>query len=201
MKIWHMLWWTLSLFAVLTCFKPDPASAYIVSPPTTLGSMVKVSTQVIVVKVEKVDRDKNVIVWRKVREIKGKWPSDLVTHRLGVETKDKKIVEARDRIMKWAEEGKTTIIFAHSHNNWAHTYIDQQWYCGTSPDWKWWNMSHGEPVLLKVYSGKADELVAAIEAIAAGKEVVVPCLAEGKAQRMKASLKLLDYNLKRDLVE
>jgi len=26
-------------------------------------------------------------------------------------------------------------------------------------DWKWWNMSHGEPVLLKVYSGKADELV------------------------------------------
>ena len=92
-----------------------------------------------------------------------------------------------------ADEGKTTIIFAHSHNNWAHTYIDQQWYCGTSPDWKWWNMAHGEPVLLKVYNGKAAELVTAIEAIAAGKEIVVPCVAEGKAQPMKASLKLLDY--------
>ena len=79
MKTGLMLWWILSLVAVLTCFKPDPAAAYIVSPPTTLGSMVKISTQVIVVKVEKVDRDKNVIVWRKVREIKGKWPSDRKT--------------------------------------------------------------------------------------------------------------------------
>lgn len=79
-KLWCLL---LFLAATWACGKSDLASAYIVSPPMTLGSMVKQSTPVIVVKVEKVDRDNNVIVWRKLREIKGKWPSDLITHHAG----------------------------------------------------------------------------------------------------------------------
>jgi hypothetical protein len=71
-------------------------------------------------------------------------------------------------------------------------------------------MSHPEPVLLKVYSGKAEELVTAVEAVADGKEVVIPCmvgehkelqLRQGKIEYMRASLKLLDYNLNRDRVE
>jgi hypothetical protein len=87
---------------------------------------------------------------------------------------------------------------------------DRQWYCGTSPDWKWWNMSHPEPALLKVYSGKTEELITAIAAIMDGKEVVVPCmignntdlqLRRGKIEYRKASLQLLDHNLNRDRVE
>ena len=62
-----------------------------------------------------------------------------------------------------------------------------------------------------MYSGKADRLADAATAILAGKEVVVPGLMDGKPDellkrrtkvlRLRASLKLLDYNLKRDFVD
>jgi hypothetical protein len=108
-----MCFWVCAVFLLgLPYSLPlDPAAAYIVTPPMTLGKMVAQSTQIIVVKVEKVDQDKNVIVWKKIREIKGKWPSDLITHRLGVETRDKPLTDARQYVMAWAKEGKTTILF------------------------------------------------------------------------------------------
>src|SRR5438132_4723337 len=69
-------------------------------------------------------------------------------------------------------------------------------------------MSHGEPFLLRSYCGKPEKLAAAVTAIVAGKEVVVSCMVDGnkddlhlrraKIQRLRASLKLLDYNPKRD---
>ena len=203
MRFWHTVGCLTNflLIGLWTCFAPDNAIAYIASPPTTLGSMFKESTHVIIVKVEILDRDKNVIIWRKLRDVKGKWPSDLVKQNIGGETPDKEVTAARKYIMKWAEIGKTTVMFAQGSNKWGRTYIDQQWYCGPSADWQWWSMSHGEPLLRKVYTGKADDLVTAIEAIAARKEVIVPCMVEGKIRQMRASLKLLDFNPKRDAVE
>jgi hypothetical protein len=71
-------------------------------------------------------------------------------------------------------------------------------------------MSHAEPILLRGFSGKPEKLVAAATAILTGQEVVVPCMVDGNAQdlanrrgklqRLRASLKLLDYNPKRDFV-
>jgi hypothetical protein len=61
-----------------------------------------------------------------------------------------------------------------------------------------------------MYSGKTARLADAVTAIVAGKEVVVPCMVDGNLanlqkrlaprQRLRASLKLLDYNPKRDFV-
>ena len=71
-------------------------------------------------------------------------------------------------------------------------------------------MSHGEPFLLRSFAGKPEKLAAAVTAMLAGQEVVVPCMVDGnknalhmrqaKIQRLKASLKLQDYNPKRDFV-
>jgi hypothetical protein len=72
-------------------------------------------------------------------------------------------------------------------------------------------MSHGEPFLLRTFAaGSPEKLMAAVKEIMAGKEVVVPCMVDGnkddlhlrkaKIQRLKASLKLGDYNQKRDFV-
>ena len=71
-------------------------------------------------------------------------------------------------------------------------------------------MSHAEPFLLRTYYGGAGRLAAAVEQMLAGKEVVVPAMVDGpkeqfhlrtgKVHRIRASLKLIDYNPKRDFV-
>src|SRR5262245_27473458 len=62
---------------------PAPASAYIGGPPQTLGMMCSWSTHTVLVRVEQVIRDKNVIVFRKVRDLKGKWPAEVIKHVIG----------------------------------------------------------------------------------------------------------------------
>src|SRR5207244_5695292 len=67
-----------------------------------------------------------------------------------------------------------------------------------------------EPFLLRSFAGNVDKLAAAVADIVAGKEVVVSCMVDGnkddlhlrraRIQRLRASLKLLDYNPKRDFV-
>jgi hypothetical protein len=181
---------------------PSPAPAYIGGPPATLGMMCNWSTHVISVKVERVDKEKNVIIFRKMADFKGKWPADVIRQAIPPGMPE------RQRIFEWAESGKTTLMFALESYKWSHTYIDSLWYASNTADWQWWNVSHGEPILLRTFSGKPDRLVASASAIVASKEVIVPCLTDGtpeelrlkktKVQRMKASLKLLDYNPRRD---
>ncbi|MCS7270669.1 MAG: VCBS repeat-containing protein, partial [Gemmataceae bacterium] len=89
------------------------------------------------------------------------------------------------------------------------TYFGVSWY-QAYPQGDWWGMSHGEPYLLRSYAGKVEKLPAILDEILAGKEVIVPCMVDGdkealhkktaRIQRMRASLKLLDYNPKRDFV-
>jgi hypothetical protein len=181
---------------------PSRAPAYIGGPPATLGMMCNWSTHVISVKVERVDKEKNVIIFRKMADFKGKWPADVIRQAIPPGLAE------RQRIFEWAESGKTTLMFALESYRWSHTYIDSLWYASNTADWQWWNVSHGEPILLRTFSGKPDRLVASASAIVANKEVIVPCLTDGtpeelrlkktKVQRMKASLKLLDYNPRRD---
>src|SRR5260370_32441490 len=71
-------------------------------------------------------------------------------------------------------------------------------------------MSQGEPFLLRSFSGQVDKLAAAVTDIVAGKEVVVSCMVDGnkddlhlrraRIHRLRASLKLQDWNPKRDFV-
>jgi hypothetical protein len=180
-----------------------PASAY-VEAPHSLGQVITLSTNVMVLRVEKVDRQKNLIIYRKVRDLKGTHPTDVVKHNIGQNG-----YNAREwqYAMEWAEVGKTAVFF---HNGGAsETCIGGYWYqCYNQGEW--WGMSHGEPFLLRTFCGNVDKLAGAVTEILDGKEVVVPCMVDGnkddlhlrraKIQRLRCSLKLGNYDAKRDFV-
>jgi hypothetical protein len=188
--------------ALAACVTPY-AFAYI-EAPHSLGQVINLSTNVLVLRVEKVDREKNLIVFRKARDIKGTHPGDVVRHNIGRQGYNPREWQW---VMEWAEPGKTAVMF---HNGGAaEVCTGNYWYqLGAGGDW--WTMTHGEPGLLRTFYGNADKLAAACAEIVAGREAVVPSMVDGnrddlhlrraKVQRLRASLKLGDYNVKRDFV-
>jgi hypothetical protein len=200
-RLWCCLAAVATAFA-LTWALPF-AQAY-VEAPMSLGSIISQSTNVVLVEVEKVDKKNNVIFYKKKADLKGKHPTDVIVHNIG--QGGLRPTEWK-QAMDWAEPGKTAVFF---HNgNASETCIGTWWYQCYGGGAQW-NHSHGEPFLLRSYAGAIDKLAAAVTAINAGQEVVVPCMVNGnledlhnrraKIQRVKASLKLLDYNPKRDFV-
>ena len=176
------------------------AHAYI-EAPFSLGKLINDSTNVVVLRVEKVDREKNLIVYSKVTDLKGKHPGDTIKHNIGRGGFNPREWQ---NIMAWAEIGQTAVFF---HNGGAgEMCIKDYWYQCYAGDW--WAMSHGEPYLLRSYCGKPEKLIPAVNALLAGQEAIVPCMVDGdknalqlrtaRVQRMKASLKIQDYDPKRD---
>jgi hypothetical protein len=191
------------LCGVLLVAAPGAGRAY-VEAPHSLGLVCQLSTNIMVLRVEKVDKEKNLILYRKVRDIKGKHPTDVIKHNIG-----RGGFHPREWqfTMQWAEVGKTAVFF---HNGGAsETCIGTYWYQAYAGG-EWWGMSHGEPYLLRSFAGNVEKLAAAADQIVAGKEVVVPCMVDGnkddlhlrraRIHRLRASLKLLDWNPKRDFV-
>jgi hypothetical protein len=96
------------------------------------------------------------------------------------------------------------------HNGGASETCIGNWWYQAYGGGDWWSHSHGEPFLLRSYAGSIEKLAHLIAEMHAGKEVVVTCMIDGnkedlhnrraKIQRIKASLKLQDYNPKRDFV-
>ena len=181
---------------------PTAARAY-VEAPHSMGMICNLSTNIVLMQVEKVDKEKNLIIYRKVKDLKGVHPTDLIKHNIGRGGYNPREWQY---IMEWAEVGKTAVFFHNGGE--SETCIGNYWYqTGNGGDW--WNLTHGEPFLLRSYCGNADKLAGLVTEMLAGKEVVVPCmvdgnkeelhLRQGKMQRMRASLKL-DYNEKRDFV-
>src|SRR5579871_3635051 len=177
------------------------AFAYI-EAPQSLGSVCQQSTNIMVCVVEKVDREKNLIIYRKVEDLKGKHPTDIIRHNIGRGGYNPREWQYS---MEWAEVGKIAIFF---HNGGAgEMCLGNYWY-QIYPGGDWWNMSHGEPFLLRSFAGKAEKLIPIVKDIVAGKDTIAPCMVDGnkddlhmkraKIQRLKVSLKLLDYNPQRD---
>lgn len=194
---------TVAACAALVVTSPRSARAY-VEVPISLADVVKQSTNVVQMQVAKVDRDKNLIIYTKIADVKGKHPATEIKHNIG---RGGLRPGEWEEIMKWAEVGKTAIFF---HNGGAsETFIGVTWY-QAYPQGEWWGMSHGEPFLLRSYAGKTDKLPGYVADIEAGKEVIVPCMVDGdkeaihkktaRIQRLKTSLKFIDYNPKRDFV-
>ncbi len=185
--------------AVLT----PPGHAY-VEAPMSLGSVIAQSSHVVLMRVESVDREKNLIIYRKVRDLKNKHPQEVIKHNIG---RGGLRPNEWKPPMDWAEPGKLAVFF---HNGGASETCIGTWWYQSSAGGEWWNHVHGEPFLLRSFAGNPEKLAAIVTAIVAGKEVIVPCMVDGnkddlhsrraKIQRVKASLKLLDYNPKRDFV-
>jgi hypothetical protein len=196
---------TVGLITVVLAVLSIPsADAYIDVPPQSLGRMCQWSTHIIQVQIEEVDQAKGIVVWRRLKDYKGKWPGgDLIRQ---------KVTAAGEQgyILQWAQVGRTSVIFALESYRWCHTYIDKFWYCSNTGDWNNWTVARLEPNVLRTYSGSTDKLQSAVSAILADSEVIIPCMTEenpqallqrkARVQLMRASLKRLDYNIKRDFV-
>ncbi len=193
---------TAALALVLMLFAA-PARAYI-EAPYSLGRIIAESSNILVVQVDKVNKENNLILFKKVRDIKGQHPGDVIRHNIA-----KAGFHPREwqTVMAWAEPGKLALFFYNGGA--SETCIDTYWYqCyGAGADW---GMSHGEPFLLRSYAGKVEKLAMAVEEILANREVIVPAMVDGdknllhvrqaKVQRLRASLKLADYNPARDFL-
>lgn len=188
-----------ALIAFLLLCSPSPGY---IEAPHTLGLVVRDSSHIVLMQVTRVDKDKGIIVFRKVEDLKGKHPRDEIKHNIG-----KRGFHPREwqYVMSWAKEGNLALFF---HNGGAsETCIGKYWY-QCYPEGEWWAMSHAEPFLLRTFAGRAENLAESVKAILQNKDVVVTALQDGnkndlhlrkgKLIRMKASLKRLDWNQKRD---
>lgn len=188
------------------------ASQAYVEVPYSLGQVVNESTNIVLVEVVKVvkENDKNLIVYKKLKDLKGQHAGEQIKHNIG-----KNGFHAREwqNVMAWAAEGKKAVFFHNTGG--SETCIGTYWY-QTYPqgDWKskdtWWGMSHAEPFLLRTFAGNPEKLADAVTKMLKNEEVVVPCMQDGnkdllhqrkaKLQLMKASLKRGNYDAKRDFV-
>jgi hypothetical protein len=191
----------LSLIVLLAA---APATWAYVEAPYSLGQVCRESTTIVLVEVTKVNKEKNLILFKKLQDLKGQHPQQEIKHNIG-----QRGYQPREwqNIMKWAEVGQKAVFF---HNGSAsETCIGTYWY-QCYPEGEWWGLAHAEPFLLRTYFGDAEKLAAAITRMQEGKEVIVPCLADGKKeelherkgklQRLKASLARGNYDAKRDFV-
>ncbi len=192
---------TLLLASLL--FGAAPSWAYI-EAPHSLGKCVNTATNIVLIEVTKVNNEKNLIIFKKVADLKGKHNGDEIKHNIG-----KKGFHEREwkNIMAWAAVGKKAVFMYN--NEGSETCIDKYWYQAYK-EGEWWGMSHAEPFLLRTYFGDPEKLAVAITKMLKNEEVEVPCLADGnkeqmhlrkgKVQLMKASLKKNDYDPKKDFV-
>ena len=190
--------------ALLVCLlAAAPGRAYI-EAPHTLGKCVNDSSNVVLLELTRVNKEKNLLVFKKVADIKGTHPTNEVKHNIGQRGFHPREWQA---VMAWAEVGKRAVMFYQGAA--SETCIGTYWY-QCYQEGEWWGMSHAEPYMLRTYYGDAQKLADACVRVAKGEEAVVTCLADGskeqlhqrkgKVQRMKASLKKQDYDPKRDFV-
>jgi hypothetical protein len=180
-----------------------PALAYI-EVPHSFGQVVGQSTNIVLMRVEAVDKEKNLIIYRKVRDVKGVHPQEVIKHNIG---RNGLRPNEWKPTMDWAEPGKIAVFFYNGGA--SETCIGNWWYQAYAGG-EWWNHVHGEPFLLRSYCGPPEKLPALVTAVMENKEVIVPCMVDGnkedlhnrtaKIQRLKASLKLQTFDQKRDFV-
>ncbi|MGA2500057.1 MAG: VCBS repeat-containing protein [Tepidisphaeraceae bacterium] len=184
-------------------FWPRESIAY-VEAPYSVGRIILESTNIVLVKVEKIDNERNLIIYRKVKDLKGVHPTELIKHNIG-----KAGFQPREwqYSMAAVAPGKFALFF---HNgSAAETCVENYWY-QTYAGGEWWNMSHGEPYLMRSFYGKPEKLADLVTQMLAGKEVVTVGMVDGdknaiqirqaRLQRMKASMKIQDYDPKRDFL-
>jgi HEAT repeat protein len=148
---------------------PTPGRAFLDFSPT-LGRVIRDAPQIVVLEVDKVSRDKQVIVFKKIANLKGNDAADEVKHKL---TDGFHPRQART-ILDWAEPGQIAICFRT--DNIALTCIGRSWYQCSPSGPSGWIMNTGRADLCYAYSGSADRLRDHVTAMLNGREVVITAL-------------------------
>jgi len=202
----------LLTIAVLMRLGMDPcAHAYIDAyRPETLGAVCDRANTITVFKVEKFNKEKGVILYRKVKDLKGTSPRDSFREVL-TSAHDP---QEREHYLNWVTEGKLAVMFRHEDRQ--AIAIGEQWTVNDGappkdPTELWTIGTRTEPWFLKNFCGASEDLAKAVEDLLAGKEVTVPAMLGdrdkelrrmmGKRVTFRAGLKRLDVNYERDLVQ
>ena len=157
-------------------FSGSPASGYIHYPPVTLQNLCKISHQIRLLKIEKVNREKGVIFFEVAQSLKGeKSRFNAFKHVIRTDA------DGAEAILDWAQEGKTAIMFwfegaVMSGDVIASGYVFIDGYC-YSVDYynegKYWLMLRLEPNMSICYHGSVEQLRSTVTDILDGKEVKV----------------------------
>lgn len=168
-----------SAAAVVTMIATN-AVGYIHFPPMTLAKMCQISHHIRLLKVEKFDKDKRVVVFGCEKILKdGK--SKIASFKLLVRPK----ATGTKPILDWLKEGKRAVMFSIEGQagkdmrgimrGLAYVFIDD--YCFSADynaDGKFWLLLRGEPELSACYHGSVERLREAVKDTLAGKKVKVP---------------------------
>jgi HEAT repeat protein len=166
--------------AVALCAAAGPAPGYIDRPPT-LGRLVQYdATHVAVLRVEAVSKDKRLVVYRKVADLKGKYPAERVRQRVARRIADPPHPEENPRprdaksVLDAARPGEVAVFFHDAERKFCATCVGGAWYVGWAGADGWWGVNEFEERgLAWAYAGPAGKLRDHVRAMLAGKEVVV----------------------------
>ena len=158
------------LLLFVLCAVPARSEAYMAAMPT-LGKIIKDSSDIAVLEVDKMSREKQVIIFKKVADLKGKGVPDVVKHKLtdGFHPRQSRT------ILDWAEPGAIAVCFQQGEHN-AVICIGGYWYQCAAAEAPWWTMTTGRLELSYAYRGSTGKLREHVTAMLAGKEVVITAL-------------------------
>jgi len=160
----------LSLSVLLGTFGTStPAQAFIDFSPT-LGKVISQSDHIVVLEVDKVNREKKVIVFKRVAELKGQGGPEIVKHHIN----DGFHARQSRTILDWAEPGEIAVCLQSGGQ--SLTYIGGYWYHSAALEAPWWTMTIGRRDMAYAYFGSVAKLRDHVAAIVAGREVVVTAL-------------------------
>jgi hypothetical protein len=115
---------------------PSLSPAYIDAPPT-LGRLVRFdATNIVVMQVEKVSKEKQAIIYKKLTDLKGKYPADRIKQHVTQRIADVPGPADNPRprggksILDWAEPGKLAIFFRDGNRKASATCVGKAWYFG-----------------------------------------------------------------------
>lgn len=151
------------------------ANAYVDISPS-LGQIIKDAESICVFQVDKVSVEKRIVVYKKVADLRGRFPDGVIRHHLaeGFHPREPRIV------LDWAEPGEKAIAFINGRS--CLVCIGNYWYeCASTRD-GWWAMTTGRPELSLAFFGPADNLAEALVDILQGKEAVITAITHGDKQ-------------------
>jgi len=163
-----MLWAVL----VVVLGQASAALAYIDRAPT-LGRTLRDAINIALVEVEKVSPTAQVIVFKKIEDLKGSGTPDILRQRIsdGFPPQDPR------PILDWATPGARAVFF-HSGRN-GIMCLGAQWYeCATVGDGAW-QLTRVAPERLLGYCGSVQRLRAAVSALREGQPATITVLAHG----------------------
>jgi HEAT repeat protein len=145
------------------------APAYIGSYPT-LGKLTADSDRIVVLEVDRVSREKQVVLFKKVADLKGKGAAEVAKHQLT----DGFHPRQAHAVLDWAEPGAIAVCFQTDRV--SLTCIGDFWYECAAGEAPWWTMTAGRPELSYIYSGSTSKLRGHVTAMLAGRETVITAL-------------------------